>query len=296
MAGVLIAILTVLQLIGLGHSGPTESLANHAAGSNQIVLPSYYPQPVASGTVTNLSLTATGAIAIDAANGQVLYSKNPDQVRPIASVTKIFTMLVILRDHSLDETVTVPQLPTYQPGAVLLNAPTGSHFKLGDLVKAALIPSDNDAADILAIHDSGSIPAFSAKMNQLLADWQISGGHFSNANGLVDTNNYASPRALSEAARVLLTNPSTATITDTQATTIHDLSGRSYALKSSNELLQTPGFYGIKTGYTPIAGQCLVALAKINGHNVISVVLGSQDRFGETKSLITAISKGYTWQ
>lgn len=296
MACFLIVILALAQLVGLGSSAPVQSLATHAAAAQQIALPSFLSQPTASGSVANLSLTATSAIAIDATNGQVLYSKAPDQARPIASVTKIFTILMILRDHSLDETVTVPQLPTYEAGAVLLNAPTGAKFKLGDLIKAALIPSDNDAADILAIHDAGSIPVFTAKMNQLMADWQITGLHFQNANGLTDTNNYATARNLSQAARLLLTNSSARTITSTQSGTITDLSGRGYALKTSNELLQTPGFYGIKTGYTPIAGQCLVALAKVNGHMVISVVLGSQDRFGETKSLINAISKGYLWQ
>ena len=296
MAGFFVALIAVLELVGLGSWGPAMSLANHAATKPAVSLPQYQAVATPSGNFVAPTLTATGMIAIDADNGQVLASKDPLTPRPIASVTKMFTLLVVLRDHSLNETVTIPKLPTYETGAVLLNASAGAKFKLEDLVKAALIPSDNDAADSLAIYDAGSISAFTAKMNALMTNWQITGLHFSSADGLTDTNNNASPEALAKAARLLLTNQAIRTITDTSATTIKDQSGQVYQLNTSNELLQTPGFYGIKTGYTPVAGQCLVALAKVHGHNVISVILGSQDRFGETKTLINAISEGYSWQ
>lgn len=294
MAEFLIILVAVSQLLGLGGSRMTASAVHRAAGPAPAIS-RYVTAPTPSGTSPELNLTATSALAIDAATGQVLYSKNPDKPLPIASITKMFTILVVLRGHSLTETVTVPKLPVYEPGAVLLNAPTGSQFKLGDLVKAALIPSDNDAADILAIHDAGSTSAFTAKMNQLMLDWNVSRVHFVSANGLVDKDNYATAAALTKAARLLLANPTAKLDTGTGATTITDLSGRTYALHATNELLQTPGFYGIKTGYTPLAGQCLVARASVHGHDVISVLLGSEDRFGETKTLIKAISEGYTW-
>jgi len=294
MARFFVILLVAAQLVGLGNSGLAAALARRAA-TPPPVINRYITVPTPSGSVSGLNLTATSVLAIDAATSQVLYSKDPDKQVPIASVTKIFTILVVLRDHSLNETVTVPKLPAYEDGAVLLNAPAGSKFKLEDLVKAALIPSDNDAADTLALYDAGSVSAFTAKMNQLMASWGISGVHFASASGLTDTNNYATATALASAARLLLTNQTIKAITDTQSATISDLAGKTYALTTSNELLQTPGFYGIKTGYTPAAGQCLVARASVHGHDVISVVLGSTDRFGETKMLINAISGGYTW-
>lgn len=297
MASFFIGLLVLFELVGLGSWMPAVSLASHAAKRpTAVTLPAYQPAATPTGTFTAPNLTAAGMIAIDAASGQVLASKDAQTPRPIASITKIFTILVILRDHALDETVTIPTLPIYEDGAVLLGAPAGSKFKLGDLVKAALIPSDNDAADSLAIDDAGSVDKFTAKMNQLMADWDITGLHFASASGLTDTNNNASPEALAKAARLLLTNQTVKAITDTANTTISDTGGRLYPLHTSNELLQTPGFYGIKTGYTPLAGQCLVARAQVQARDVISVVLGSQDRFGETQTLINAISKGYTWQ
>ncbi len=294
MAQLLILLLALGQLLGLG--AHMSSLAAHLAQPPTPALNRYVILPTPVGNPPGPDLTAPSALAIDAASGQVLYSKQPDKPVPIASITKMFTILVVLRDHSLDEIVTVPALPSYQPGAVLLGAPTGAKFKLGDLVKAALIPSDNDAADVLAIHDAGSTTAFVAKMNQLARDWGMSHAHFVSTNGLVDTDNYATARDLSIAARLLITNQTAKALTATQSATISDLSGRSYSLASTNELLRVPGFYGIKTGYTPAAGQCLVARANIHGHDVISVVLGSSDRFGETKALISAIGQGYTWQ
>lgn len=296
MAWLLITPIVILELVGLGNWGPTASLARHAASSQTApALENYTIASTPSGSTPELNLTTNNALVIDAATGQVLYAKNPDARVPIASVTKMFTILMVLKDHSLDETVTIPTLPSYEPGAVLLGAPTGAKFKLGDLVKAALIPSDNDAADALAIYDAGSVPAFIAKMNQLMKDWDLSNVHFVSANGLVDANNYATARSLGLAARLLLTNSSAQAITSSQTDTIRDSSGRAYSLNSTNELLQEPNFYGIKTGYTPLAGQCLVAGAIVHGHKVISVVLGSQDRFGETKKLIEGISQGYSW-
>lgn len=294
MAQLLIILVALSQLLGLGSWGPILRLAQQATTA-PITHERYVIAPLPIGTAPELNLTATSALVIDRSTGQTLYAKDPTKQLPIASITKLFTILVILRDHSLDEVVTVPPLPTYQPGAVLLAAPTGSKFTVEDLVKAALIPSDNDAADILAIHDAGTPAAFTAKMNQLMADWGIEDLHFTNTNGLIDSGNYATAQSLSQAGRLLLTSQTAKALVQTQAATIKDQSGRTYSLATTNELLKEPGFYGIKTGYTPQAGQCLVALAQVHGHDIISVLLGSQDRFGETKRLVDATSQGYTW-
>jgi D-alanyl-D-alanine carboxypeptidase len=77
---------------------------------------------------------------------------------------------------------------------------------------------------------------------------------------------------------------------------ISDQSGRVYDLKAIDELLQNGAFTGIKTGYTVAAGQCFVGLTSIAGHPVITVLLNSPDRFGETQALADWIGKTYTWQ
>ncbi len=286
-----------MQLVGLtGLRAPTDWLTSRAqAPSHEVQMPAYHTQSTPVGAVPNLNLSAGGVIAIDAATGQVLYQKAADQPRAIASITKIFTALVILRDHNPDETVTVPVLPAYPNGAVTLGLVAGQQFKLGDLVKAALIPSANDAADTLAIYDAGSVANFATKLNSLAASWGLTNLHLANANGLDDTGNNASPQALASAARLLLASPSAKVVAATSDGYISDLSGHQYHLISTNELLKDPSFSGIKTGYTPVAGQCLLATSNIHGHSVITVVLGSQDRFGETKQLTQAIERSITW-
>ncbi len=300
MVQIIIALLAALQLTALTVISPVTNWlvdqASYHVSQLQPGVTGYKTLGTPAGSAPKLNLSASGAIAIDAGTGQVLYAKNAAKALPIASITKVFTVLVMLRDHSLDETVTVPVLPAYPAGAVVLGAPAGSKFKLSELVKAALIPSDNDAADSLAIHDSGSVKAFTAKMNALVADWKITGLHFSSASGLEDNDNYASPAALAAAARLLLSNQAAASITSSQTATISDQSGHTYNLATTNELLKKPGFTGIKTGYTPAAGQCVIARATINGHQVITVILGSQDRFGETEQLVNAIKEAYSWQ
>lgn len=300
MVAILIGFASILQLL---FGGWPQALTNHLVATlakelppAQLNLPvNQIATPVSHGQV-DLNLTASNAVAIDAATGQILYAKNPDQPHAIASITKIFTVLVILRDHSLDEIVSVPQLPAYTNGAVALGLKSGQQFKLEQLLRAALIPSANDAADTLAIWDAGSVPAFTAKMNQLMAVWGIPDLHFNSANGLEDNNNFASAMALTRAARLLLTNTQVKAITAMPSTAISDLSGQKYQLTTTNELLKEPGFSGIKTGYTLVAGQCLLARASVQGHDVITVVLGSQDRFGETRQIINAIDQAYKWQ
>jgi len=103
------------------------------------------------------------AIAVDRQTATVLYSKNAGTHRPIASVTKLVTAIVILSRHSTDEMVTIPTLPEYPLEAETIGLVPGERFKIGDLLEGLLVPSGNDAADALAIIDSGSVPKFSAR-------------------------------------------------------------------------------------------------------------------------------------
>ena len=170
----------------------------------------------------------------------------------------------------------------------------GDTFKLSELLQAALVPSENDAADSLAITDSGSVSAFTDKMNAKMAQWGISGTHFASASGLADSDNYSTAAALAKIAGLALINPVIGETVSKPAISVTSGAGRTYNLKSTNNLLASGQFYGIKTGYTLLAGECFVGLARINGHDVITVVLGSNDRFGATTTLTNFI--GRTWQ
>ncbi len=242
-----------------------------------------------------LALNATAAIAIDRSTATVLYSKNASAKLPIASVTKIVTALVILSRHSPGDTVTIPTLPDYPTAAETAGLFPGDNFRLSSLLEAMLVPSANDAADALAIWDAGSVTKFAARMNAKMSEWGIVGARFSNASGLQDEGNYASASALAKIAGLLLANRDLATIVTHTSISLTSGQGRTYNLKTTNDLLASGTFYGIKTGYTPAAGECFVGLTRTGGHDVITVVLGAGDRFGATTTLTNWISRTWQW-
>ncbi len=249
-----------------------------------------------SAAPADLEPQSTSVYAVDATTMTPLYAQNETMRRPIASITKLTTMIVVLDDHKTSDKLTVGQLPAYDPSDQTMGLVTGQVLTVGDLIKASLIPSDNDAADALAIYDAGSLKAFTAKMNAKLAQWGITDAHFNSVEGLTDTNNYASAVALAKIAKLALTNPTIAAYVQMTSATITDTSGKSYNLVTSDDLLASGRFYGIKTGYTDAAGQCFVGLAHVNGHDIITVVLHSNDRFGDTMRLLNWIQGAWQWQ
>jgi D-alanyl-D-alanine carboxypeptidase (penicillin-binding protein 5/6) len=298
-----LALILVLHATGLW---PHISAANRAQiasrasavapQSDPAILPSPAPSfvlPVRLST-TPLTLDAASAIAIDRSTATILYAKNVGDHRPIASVTKLITALVILSRHSPDERITIPTLPTYPQEAETIGLVPGDTFKLSDVLEAALVPSANDAADALAISDAGSVKAFAERMNAKMAQWGIADTHFTGASGLEDAGNYTSAAALAKIASLALASPTLAGIVKYSAISITSDQGHAYNLKSTNDLLASGQFYGIKTGYTLLAGECFVGLTRVNGHEVITVVLGSTNRFGTTTTLTNWI--GRTWQ
>ena len=252
------------------------------------------PLPIRMTTDT-LTLGAASAIAIDKDTATVLYSKNADARRPIASVTKLITALVILSRHSPTEKITIPTLPTYPKEAETIGLVPGETFTLSDILEAALVPSANDAADALAIYDAGSVTKFAARMNTKMSEWGISDVRFVSASGLQDDGNYASAAALAKIANLAITNPAVAKIVKYTTVTISSSTGRTYNLSSTNDLLASGRFYGIKTGYTLAAGECFVGLTRVNGHEVITVVLGADSRFGATTTLTNWIGRSWQW-
>jgi D-alanyl-D-alanine carboxypeptidase (penicillin-binding protein 5/6) len=280
----------------------TLATADHPIATLQTTRPQTQPPaPVAVGplpirtSATDYSTSAKSALAIDTGTGTILYAKDSTTPVPIASVTKLVTALVILSRHQPADSVTLPQLPQYQPADERLGLVAGETYTVADLLRATIINSANDAADTLALADAGSTAKFAARMNAKMAEWGISGTHFNNPTGLVDEGNFATADALGKIARLTLTNDFMRSIMNQQQATITSATGRTINLQTTNKLLATGEFYGIKTGYTPAAGECFVGLTRIDGHEVITVILGSGDRFGATQSLVNWISRSYTW-
>ncbi len=244
---------------------------------------------------SSLVLPVRSAIAIDQVTGTVLYEQAADTQLPIASLTKLATALVTLAHYQPTDIITIPPLPPYQAADARAGLVPGDHFTVQQLIAALLIPSANDAADALAISQSGSITDFAEAQNAKLASWGIAATHLSNASGLTDDNNYSTARDLSKIANLVLESTLIRETIGQSSAAITSQEGRSYQLQTTNQLLSTKEFHGIKTGYTAAAGQCYIGLASINGHEVITVVLGAADRFGNTKTLTDWITSSWQW-
>ena len=240
---------------------------------------------------------AQAAIIYDVGSGTTLYAKNANQALPIASLTKLMTALVIMQNHSPDEIVTIPQdLPPLGLADQKIGVVPGQKFKLSELMKALLIYSANDVANSLAIWDSGSIDKFSTKMNAEAQQWGMSKSNFVNPTGLDETNHTSSAQDLLIVSRVLLQNKPFAKIVNTSSATIYDEAGKPFVITTTNKDLSLSYVYGIKTGLTDLAGECLILLAQKSGHEIITVVLNSPNRFQDSKNMVNYTFDNYIWK
>ena len=125
----------------------------------------------------------------------------------------------------------------------------------------------------------------------------IKNTHFTNIIGYDEENNYTTSKDLVQIARFVLQNPLLKKIVSTKEIVVTDTDvTRWYPLKNINELLwKDMGVYGIKTGWTEEAGECLVSYSEQNNRKIITAVMGSKDRFGETESLISWVFKNFEW-
>ena len=233
-------------------------------------------EPVPTQTVPG-SVPRTGAssvIVINVSNGEVLYEKNPDQIRAPASTTKLLTGLIVAESGYLDRPVTVAQVDTFAE-PVKLNIKPGDIYLRIDLLRALLVKSPNDVARCLARDNAGSIEAFSEKMNQRAFALGATHSHFVNPNGLPDARQYSTARDLATIARVAYANPTIRSIVRLPQLVFRYANGRTRELENTNKLLRRlPYCNGMKTGYTEAAGKCLIASGSRPGKDIIVVVLG----------------------
>lgn len=248
------------------------------------------------GSVSFPVLSAQGAIAVDLASGVTLYEKNSSATLLPASTTKIVTALVAMDTYKLDQVLTVPKGANVEGQKMGLYI--GEQMKTIDLLYGLLVYSANDASMTLALDYPGGYGAFIDAMNQKAKDLSMINSHFENPVGLDGASQTTTAKDLLRVSEVAMRNPIFSKIVGTKSVTVTDITGKSkYYLTNVNELLGTiPGVMGVKTGWTENARENLVTYLERDGHKIIIVVLGSQDRFGETKELINWILGNYNWQ
>lgn len=258
-------------------------------------LPTPDPYPVNLYNTPAPYLTARSAIVIDPVTKNQIYIKNQNQRLLPASTTKIVTALVALDHFDLDKVITIDSV--HQTGQTM-KLVSGEKITVKNLLYGILVQSANDAATVLAQNFPGGEDAFIQQMNQKVKSLGLSDTNFTNATGLDAYEHYTTVHDLALIAVHAMENPTFQTMVSTTGITVTDTSQEiTHDLNTINKLLgQIPGLLGVKTGWTELAGECLVTYTKRDNHAIITVVLGSQDRFGESAQLINWVFNNHRWQ
>ena len=240
---------------------------------------------------TDLGLNAKSAILMEESTGNILYENNPDERLPIASVTKVMTMLLIMEavdsgKINLDDMVTVSENAMSYGGSTMF-LETGEQLTVNDMLKGIAVASANDGCVAMAEHLAGSESAFVDMMNEKAKELGMENTHFMNTNGLDEDDHYSSARDVAIMSRELMKHE---TIFNYTSIWMDTLRGGKFQLANTNKLIRFyDGANGLKTGSTSKALCCLSAAAKRNDMQLIAVVLGaptSAERFASAKSLL----------
>lgn len=245
-------------------------------------------------------LSAQAVLAVDVASGVALYEKNPDAVILPASTTKMVTALVALEYYPLDAVLKVDGVVVQGQRMGLY---PGEEIKAKDLLYGLLIYSANDAAEVLAgnycIDETRCGRNFFIQaMNEKAKELSLKNTYFKNPTGLEEAGHVSTARDLLWISEVAMKNEFFKKAVGIKKMTVESIDGTvAHKLTNINELLgEVEGVKGVKTGWTENARENLVSYVERDGRQIMTVVLGSQDRFGETKELIEWIFENYRWQ
>jgi len=268
--------------------GTRTRLTGFLAGAVLTASAALAAAPAASAAVSSPGAGPSGVAAMaaaveNAANGHLLWSRELNTERPMASITKVMTAFLVIRAGSLNREITVPSaVVAYVREHNASNAGLRPWDRLtaGQLLYALLLPSGADAAYALAQAYGPGLSAFIAKMNATARLLGMTRTHFSNFDGLpypTSYSNYSTAANLLILGRAAMLIPVFRSVVDQRSYYLAAGSGHhAYLWKNLNPLLgHYPGAIGIKPGYTGAAGQCLLFEATRNGYSVIGVTLDS---------------------
>ena len=245
----------------------------------------------------SLDLSAHSIELIDANTGDVLFERDPDQARAPASTSKLVTALTTVQYARPEEVVTVQQSDVVDPvQESSMRLEVGDTVTVHDLFVGLFLPSGNDAANALArfvgerLPDTSKPPVdrFVDEMNATAARLGMQDSHFVNPSGDDAEGEVVTAHDLMLATRALLAEPALRPIValPTADVRVGGPNARVIRLTTTNELLLTNGVYGVKTGTTDQAGQCLIVAYRTQQENVIAVILGSDDRYADARALL----------
>lgn len=243
-------------------------------------------------TVANVSeepkINSRAAVVIDRKSKTILYGKNENIKKAMASTTKIMTAMVVIQNTNLSNIVEISKKAAGTGGS-RLGLKTGDKITVNDLMYGLLIRSGNDCAVALAEYVGGSIEEFAKLMNQNAEMIGLENTHFVTPHGLDEEEHYTTAYELALITDYALNNPTFAQMVNTKTYTI-TINGYSKILNNTNELLgNLNGVYGVKTGFTNGAGRCLVTSVKRGNMDIICVVLGADTKKDRTKDSVKLI-------
>ena len=238
-----------------------------------------------------LTITAPSGVLMEASTGRVLFEKNPHEVRPCASITKVMTLCLVFEAIddgrlSLDQTLTASAHAASMGGSDIW-LEEGESMSVNDLIKATVIMSANDAAVVLAEAVSGSEESFVAAMNEKAKELGMNDTVFKNCNGLDEEGHVTSAYDVALMSRELISHEK---IFDYTLTWMDSVRNGETQLVNTNKLIRSyQGITGLKTGTTGEAGSCITATAEREGLELIGVVLGADStdhRFQDAAALL----------
>lgn len=240
-------------------------------------------------------ISAEAALAVDLESQTTLYERNSSARLSIASLTKLMTAYIVLEENNPDDIVTISSTAANKTGS-RMGLYEGETITIRNLLYGLLIKSGNDAAVALAEFNAGSESAFVNKMNTRAQELGMFDTHFTNTTGLDSEAAYSSARDMTLLSSHLARDPNIREIVKLSSTEVTSTSGYVHRLVNTNILLGQLGIKGLKTGKTPGAGECLITLAESeDGHEILTIVLGSDNRFADTKILVDWIYRAYSW-
>lgn len=248
--------------------------------------------PLEAGTP--FTITSPSAALMEASTGRMIFEQNADERRPVASVTKVMTILLTLEavdegKAGLDDRVTVSERAMSMGGSqVFLEA--NQSYKLRELLKSVIVASANDAAVALAEYMDGSEEAFVRRMNARAEELGLEDTHYVNCTGLPAQGHYTTARDVARLSAQLDKHPLYYEFSTIWMDEIAHKGGRKTQITNTNRLVRFyEGCDGYKTGSTNEARYCMSATAEKNGLRLIAVVLGAnagQTRFDEARAML----------
>ncbi len=267
---------------------PGAPAATTATGAAQQARPLHllHGPPLLAGRL-HRRILAPEAILVDAHSGDVLWAKRAHERRPIASLTKIMTATLALREVPWHRVITVSRSVTRVP-LVREGLRAGEHVPAWKLFYAMLLYSGNDDAAQLAIASAGSRGAFLRQMNDEAQRLGLHDTHFTSVSGVVDEGNYSTAWDLAALTRYARRNPVFRRLVRRQRIEVSWAPPTNSKIYVNNNWLlrEYPGANGVKTGFTHASGWCLAASATRQGRTLIAIVLDSPNMYADAKKLL----------